>query len=80
MVDQLEVASAHNFMHRAIRLGEQIVILDLQRRREPGERVTDAARGGVVTLAIASGEDQNSFHGRSDDVRRGATRSNLMDI
>ena len=67
VVDQSEIRFANEFVECAKSFGEEIAHFDACIRRHPGEAVAHSAGGGVVTLAVTRGQDQNSFHKRLNE-------------
>lgn len=61
-IDERQISFADQLIECAVRFGEEIVQLDLRIGRNTCETVTNPARGGVMALSEADGENQNFFH------------------
>jgi hypothetical protein len=64
-------------MDCAISFGEQIVQLDIGIGGDPRQAIANSARGGVVTLAIASGKNEDFFHKGLSERASGRKRTEV---
>ena len=73
-IDEGEISFAHAFVQLAIRFGEEIAQFYLRTRVNARETVPHTARGAVVSLPKAGGEDEDSLHDSLGQERRAKRR------